>query len=136
MFNTDTQRKCHGRYPVAVVDRDAAELEIANRSDLVMGPVILPDVGLVWLFNTSSPTLYRRGYRFLARARTSGLVRQLVLNEFGSWRAPRNRTLLPIPEGGLSPYDELLRWVGRRAAVYCKDCAVSPVKDPGARREK
>ena len=107
----------HGRYPVAVVDRDAAELEIANRSDLVMGPVILPDVGLVWLFNTSSPTLYRRGYRFLARARTSGLVRQLVLNEVGSWRAPRNRTLLPIPEGGLSPYDELLRWVGRRYEI-------------------
>ena len=107
----------HGRYPVAVVDRDAAELEIANRSDLELGPVILPDVGLVWLFNTSSPTLYRRGHRFLARARTSGLVRQLVLNEFGSWQPPRRRTLLPIPEGALSPYDELLRWVGRRYEI-------------------
>jgi membrane-bound lytic murein transglycosylase F len=107
----------HGRYPVAVVDRDSAELEIANRSDLEMGPVIVPNVGLVWFFNTSSPTLSRRGFLFLARARTSGLVRQLVFNEFGSWQAPRLRTLLPIPEGALSPYDELLRWVGRRYGI-------------------
>jgi len=41
----------HGRYPVAVVDRDAAELEIANRSDLELGPIIMPEVELVWLFN-------------------------------------------------------------------------------------
>lgn len=107
----------HGRYPVALADRDAAEIEIANRADLAMGPVILPDVGLVWLFNTSSPTLFRRGYRFLEKARTSGLVRQLVLNHFGSWQAPRRRTLLPIPEGALSPYDELLKWVGRRYEI-------------------
>jgi len=106
-----------GRYPMAVVDRDAAELEIANRPDLKMGPVILPDVGLVWVFNTSSPTLHRRAYRFLAKARTSGVVRQLVLSEFGSWQAPRLRTLLPIPDGALSPYDELLRWVGRRYEI-------------------
>jgi membrane-bound lytic murein transglycosylase F len=107
----------HGRFPVAVADRDAAELEIANRSDLQMGPVILPEVGLVWLFNPSSPTLHRRGSRFLARARTSGLVRQLVLNHFGTWQTPKRRTLLPIPEGALSPYDELLKWVGRRYEI-------------------
>ena len=107
----------HGRFPVAVVDRDAAALEIFNRSDLQMGPVIVPDVGLVWLFNPSAPTLHRRGYRFLVRARTSGLVRQLVLNHFGNWQPPRRRTLLPIPEGALSPYDELLRWVGRRYEI-------------------
>ena len=107
----------HGRYPVAIVDRDAAVLEIANRSDLKLGPAILPDVGLVWLFNHSSPTLYRRGDRFLAKARTSGLVRQLVLNEFGTWQAPRIRTLLPIPNGALSPYDELLRWVGTQYEI-------------------
>ncbi len=103
-----------GNWPVAVVDEDAAKLEVANRTDLMIGAVVLPDAELVWILNSSSPRLFRVADRFLREARRSGLVRQLVYNEFGSWQRYRRRSLLPTPEGNLSPYDELLQWAGRR----------------------
>lgn len=103
-----------GNVPVAVVDEDAANLEIANRSDLMVGAVVMPDVELVWILNSSSPRLFHTADRFLRVARKSGLVRQLVHNEFGSWKRHRRRSLLPIPDGNLSPYDELLQWAGRQ----------------------
>lgn len=103
-----------GNVPVAVVDEDAANLEVANRTDLMLGAVVLPDVELVWILNSSSPRLFNAADRYLRKARKSGLVRQLVHNEFGSWQRHRRRTVLPIPEGALSPYDELLQWAGRR----------------------
>jgi membrane-bound lytic murein transglycosylase F len=106
-----------GEAPLAVVDQDAAKLEIRNRTDLQQGTIVLPQVGLSWVLNTSSPRLYREVDRFLGEARKSGMVRQLVFNEFGSWEAPRPKTLLPIPEGGLSQYDELLQWVGREYEI-------------------
>jgi membrane-bound lytic murein transglycosylase F len=106
-----------GVAPLAVVDQDAAKLEIRNRTDLQQGTTVLPQVGLSWVLNSSSPRLYREVSRFLAEARKSGMVRQLVFNEFGSWEAPRPKTLLPIPEGGLSQYDELLQWVGREYEI-------------------
>jgi membrane-bound lytic murein transglycosylase F len=108
------QDVAHGRVPVAVVDEDAARLELANRTDLQPGCVVLPDIELVWLLNTSSPNLYREVNRYLRTVRTSGVVRQLVLNHLGSWQQglPRNRPA--IPDGALTPYDELLKWVGRR----------------------
>lgn len=101
-----------GEVPVAVVDRDAARLEVADRPGLAMGPVVLPDVGLVWLLNASSPQLRREVDLFLREVRGSGFVRQLVFNQFGSSRPPGTAGLLPIPDGALSPYDELLRWAG------------------------
>ena len=106
-----------GRVAVAVVDEDAARFGVADRSDLQKGPVILPQAGLVWIVNVSAPNLHRRLNRWLREARSSGLVRQLVLSQFGSWQPHRKRTLLPIPEGALSPYDELLQWVGRRYGI-------------------
>jgi membrane-bound lytic murein transglycosylase F len=106
-----------GRLPVAVVDEDAAKLELANWPDLRRGPVVVPDVDLVWLLNASSPRLHAAANRFLSEVRKSGVVKQLVLNEFGSWEPPRDRSLLPIPDGALSPYDELLQWVGRRYEI-------------------
>ena len=106
-----------GEASLAVVDEDAAKLEIRNRTDLQSGTVVVPQVGLSWVLNPSSPRLYREAGRFLAEARSSGMVRQLVLNEFGSWEPPRPKTLLPIPEGGLSQYDELLQWVGREYEI-------------------
>jgi membrane-bound lytic murein transglycosylase F len=102
-----------GNWPVAVVDEDAAKLEVANRTDLMIGVVVLPDAELVWILNSSSPRLFRVADRFLREAQRSGLVRQLVYNEFGSWQRYRRRSLLPTPEGNLSPYDELLQWAGR-----------------------
>ena len=106
-----------GNVPMAVVDEDAAKFGVADRADLQKGPVILPRVELVWMVNVSSPNLHRALNRWLREARSSGLVRQLVLSQFGSWQPYRKRTLLPIPEGALSPYDELLQWVGRRYGI-------------------
>ncbi len=102
-----------GNVPVAVVDRDAAKLELANRPDLQMGPVVVPGVDLVWVLNPSAPRLLAEANRYLHEMRRSGGVRQLVLNEFGTWQPYRPKTLLPTPEDALSPYDELLQWVGR-----------------------
>ena len=106
-----------GRAPVAVVDGDAARLAVADRTDLQIGPVVLPRVELVWLVNPSSPNLHRAINAWLREVRSSGLVRQLVRSELGSWQPYRKRTLLPIPEGALSPYDELLQWVGRSNGI-------------------
>jgi membrane-bound lytic murein transglycosylase F len=106
-----------GNAPVAVVDEDAARFGIADRSDLVRGTVVLPKVELVWSTNVSSPNLFRVLNRWLHEARRSGLVRQLVLSHLGSWQPYQKRTLLPIPDGALSPYDELLQWVGRRYGI-------------------
>jgi membrane-bound lytic murein transglycosylase F len=106
-----------GRAPMAVVDDDAAEFGVTDRNDLVKGPVVLPRAALVWMANVSSPNLHRSLNRWLQEARRSGLVRQLELSHLGSWRPYRKRTLLPIPEGALSPYDELLQWVGRRYGI-------------------
>jgi membrane-bound lytic murein transglycosylase F len=106
-----------GNTPVAVVDDDAAQFGLADRPDLVKGPVILPRVGLVWMTNPSSPHLYREINRWLDEARSSGLVRQLVLSHLGSWQPHQKPTLLPTPEGALSPYDELLQWVGLRYGI-------------------
>jgi membrane-bound lytic murein transglycosylase F len=106
-----------GNVPVAVVDEDAAEFGLADRADLQRGPVIVPRAELVWIVNVSAPNLHRAANRWLREARSSGLVRQLVLSQFGSWQPHRKQTLLPIPEGALSPYDELLQWVGRRYGI-------------------
>jgi membrane-bound lytic murein transglycosylase F len=103
-----------GRVPVAVVDEDAARLALADRTDLQIGPVVLPEVELVWVVNADSPVLHRMANSWLRDAKSSGLVRQLVRSQLGSWRRHRKPTLLPIPKGALSPYDELLKWVGHR----------------------
>jgi membrane-bound lytic murein transglycosylase F len=71
----------------------------------------------VWLLNTTSTDLLDAANGFLRQARSSGFVRQLVLNEFGSWSSPRQKAALPTPEGSLSPYDELLQWVGQRYQI-------------------
>ncbi len=102
-----------GRAPVAVVNRDAARLAVSGRSDLQIGPVVVPDVSLVWVFNVSSPRLLSRANNWLRSARLSGMVRQLVINQFGKREPPRPAAMLPIPDGALTPYDELLQWAGR-----------------------
>jgi membrane-bound lytic murein transglycosylase F len=103
-----------GNMPVAVVGEDAAKLAVANRADLMVGAVVLPEVELVWILNPSSPRLFILADRHIREVRKSGVVRQLVHNEFGSWQRHRRRTLLPTPEGALSPYDEVLQWAGRQ----------------------
>lgn len=106
-----------GHAPLAVVDEDAARFGVADRNDIVEGPVVLPRVGLVWMVNVSSPNLHRSLNRWLQEAKKSGLVRQLELSHLGSWQPHRKQTLLPIPDGALSPYDEVLQWVGRRNGI-------------------
>ena len=106
-----------GNSPVAVVDDDAAKFGSIDRTDLVIGPVVLPRVELRWVMNAGSPVLQRTVNRWLREARSSGHVRLLVRSQLGSWKPRRKRTLLPIPDGALSPYDELLKWVGHRYQI-------------------
>ncbi len=103
-----------GHFPVAVVDEDAARLEIADRADLSLGPVVLPGVPLVWVLNPSSSQLHREVNSWLWEAESSGFVQQLILNDLASYDPRRHPTVLPTPDGALSPYDELLSWVGRQ----------------------
>lgn len=106
-----------GRMPVAVVDEDAAKLALADRPDLQEGAVVLPGVGLVWLFNPSAPALHRRANGFLESARKSGLVRQLAANYFGTFKPYVKADLPPIPENALTPFDEILQWAGREYEI-------------------
>jgi len=111
------QMVARGQAYAAVVDDDAVRLEVDNRSDLLRGPVVLPDVPLVWLLNPSSPQLRFRVDDFLRRARTSGLVRQLTQKSLGIWHLYRSPRLPPVPEGHLTPYDEYLTWAARQNGI-------------------
>jgi membrane-bound lytic murein transglycosylase F len=98
----------------AVVDDDAARLELDNGTDLQRGPVVLPDVPLVWVLNTSSPELRKLADGFLRRARSSGLVSQLTHKNLGSWNLYVSPRLPAVPEGDLTPFDEYLTWAARQ----------------------
>ncbi len=106
-----------GRVDVAVVDEDAARLELDTSSGLHRGPVVLPDVPLVWVLNTSSSKLHRAVDEFLAQASRSGLARQLAQSNLGGRRLALSPRLPPIPEGDLTPYDEYLKWGARRSGL-------------------
>ena len=106
-----------GRIGVAVVDRDTAQLELTHLADLRLGPVVLPDQPLVWLFNPMSAELASRADDFLSRARSSGTVRQLAAAQLGSWSPPVPADLPAVPDGAITPYDELLRFEGQRRGV-------------------
>jgi membrane-bound lytic murein transglycosylase F len=103
-----------GGVDVAVVDRDAARLELDSATGLHAGPVVLPDVELVWVLNTSSPVLRGRVDAFLARSARSGLVRQLASKNFGGGGVRVSPRLPPVPDGDLTPYDEYLTWAARQ----------------------
>jgi len=106
-----------GSADLAVVDADTARLELQHRSGLVLGPVVVPEVPLVWVLNPSAPRLHKVIDAFLTKERRSGLVRQLARSELGSWK-PYISPLLPeVPVGSLTPYDELLRWEGRQHGI-------------------
>lgn len=102
---------------VAVTDDDIAHLVLADRTDLEPAFVVIPRAELAWIVRWSSPRLARAADDFLAHARVSGLVRQLSLSELGSWQPHVPRRLPDIPAGALTPYDELLQWVGRRHGI-------------------
>jgi membrane-bound lytic murein transglycosylase F len=110
-------RVSRGLADVAVVDRDTAGLELNNRPDLRMGPVVVPDVPLVWILNVSSPRLHREVDSFLRRALVNGLARQLASSELGSWTPYVPSHLPEVPPGDLTPYDELLQWAGRSRGI-------------------
>jgi membrane-bound lytic murein transglycosylase F len=103
-----------GAADAAVVDSDAANLELENRTNLALGPVVLPDVPLVWVLNPSSPDLLDSVDRFLEQARYSGLVRQLAGRNLGGWSAHVPARLPTVPKGDLTPYDEYLKWAARQ----------------------
>ncbi len=106
-----------GEAYAAVVDGDTARLELADRPGLIGGVTVLPDVPLVWAISPGAVDLSSRVNRFLSRSRKNGLIRQLERNHFGNWQAfvPANRP--EIPPGALSPFDEVLRWAGRKHGI-------------------
>ena len=108
------QAVARGRAFAAVADEDAVRLELDNRSDLVRGPVVLPDVPLVWILNTTSPQLREKADGFLRRAGDSGLILQLTQKSLGIWRPHVSPRLPPVPDGHLTPYDEYLTWAARQ----------------------
>ena len=108
------QAVARGQAYSAVVDEDAVTLELENRSDLLRGPVVLPNVPLVWILNTTSPDLRDRVDGFLRRAKDSGLIRQLTQKSIGVWKLHISPRLPPVPDGHLTPYDEYLTWAARQ----------------------
>jgi len=82
-----------------------------------LGTVVIPDVPLVWVLNPTSPHLRRSADEFLRRSGLSGTVRQLVYSQLGS-RSPRISKGVPeVPEGAITPYDEILQFVGRTEGI-------------------
>ncbi len=108
------QAVARGEVIAAVVDEDSARLELDNRSDLQRGPLVLPDVGLVWIVNTTAPELRSKVDAFLRRASASGEVRQLIEKNLGSWNLYVSPRLPSVPPGDLTPYDEYLTWAARQ----------------------
>ncbi len=106
-----------GEGAVAVVDEDTAALELEGRPGLSAGAVVLPEVPLVWILNPSSPRLRDRADAFLTRAERSGLVRQLVASQLGTWRPPVPRHLPRVPAGALTPFDARLKEVGEEYGI-------------------
>jgi membrane-bound lytic murein transglycosylase F len=113
-----------GRIGVAVVDGDIARLELAGRSDLRRGPVVLPSVPLVWIANPSAPKLARRASEFLNEVTRSGRLQALAAADLGAVlplpvEAPAVAAVerRETPAGAITPYDELLRQEGERRGV-------------------
>jgi len=111
------QMVARGRAHCAVVDEDAVALEVDSRSDLVRGPVVMPDVPLVWVMNPTSPELRSRVDEFLRRARTTGLVQELIGKSLGLWSLYTSPRLPTVPEGHLTPYDEYVTWAARQNGI-------------------
>jgi membrane-bound lytic murein transglycosylase F len=106
-----------GQAEVAVVDSDTARLELANRPELQQGPTVLPDVPLVWIMNVGSQRLHDAVDSYLSEVRVSGLATLLARDQLGSWRPYVAPDLPDVPPGALTPYDELLKWVGRSHGI-------------------
>lgn len=106
-----------GNGDVAVVDDDIASLTLADRTDLESAFVVVPAADLAWIVRPSAPDLAHAASQFLLEARVSGMIRQLMLSQLGSWQPHVPRRLPAIPDGALTPYDELLQWVGRRYGI-------------------
>ncbi len=106
-----------GDAPAAVVDADLLRLELPDRPNLVAGPVVLPGCALRWAVAPGAPGLLEAAGRFLRRARRSGVLRELELAELrpgGRWTPPRAPE---VPEGALTPYDDLLIQAGRETGI-------------------
>lgn len=106
-----------GKFYAAVVDSDTARIELSRRSGLKRGAVVLSGLPLRWLANREGRDLMARADRFLRRARKDGRLRQLEQRYFGSSSRRLSWRLPDIPEGDLSPFDENLRWAGRKYGI-------------------
>lgn len=111
---TAVRAVARGDVLTAVVDEDTARLELENHGDLQRGPIVVPNVDLVWILNPTSPELRSRVDDFLRKKRASGEVRQLIQKNLGTWRLHVSPRLPPVPDGHLTPYDEYLTWAARQ----------------------
>lgn len=118
MADTDAfsalQAVARGDADAAVVDSDALRVELEGRDDLQTGPLVLSDIPLVWILNTSSPELRRAVDAFLVEARATGQVDQLIQKNLGTWKLHVSPRLPEVPEGHLTPYDEYVTWAARQ----------------------
>jgi len=106
-----------GQVNAAIVDRDTARLELETRPDLQLGPVVMRQIPLVWVVSPGATRLQATASGYLRSVRRSGLVRQLALSELGRWRRFVPAHIPPVPDGALTPYDELLKGVARRESL-------------------
>ena len=106
-----------GGADVAVVDQDLARLELDDREGLRLGPVVVPRVGLVWVGNPASGDLIDEADRYLAEARSSRFLDRVFAAELATrerWIAPH---IPKVPEGRLTPWDDLLRRAGSKHGI-------------------
>jgi len=106
-----------GEAQVAVVDSDLARLELPERGVLRAGATALEECRLSWVLNVTAPELRRRADKFLRAARLSGLVRLLARSELGPRGRPVARHVASVPEGALTPYDDMLQTAGRELGL-------------------
>ncbi|MCP4899154.1 MAG: transglycosylase SLT domain-containing protein [bacterium] len=107
-----------GEADVAIVDRDSARLALEDRPSLILGGAVLKDVGLVWLFAPHSGELKKSADRFLGASRRSGFVRLLARSELGTGGRWYTSSTPEVPDGRLTPYDDLLK---REARIQAMD---------------
>ncbi len=111
------QEVVHARQALAVVDEDAARLDLAERGGLAAGCVVLPRQPLRWVFSPGASALQAEADAFLVSARTSGLLADLERRELAVPEPVATWTRTSAADNRLTPYDDLLRAAGMRHGV-------------------
>jgi membrane-bound lytic murein transglycosylase F len=106
-----------GKAEIALMDSDAVRLKLGDRPDLGTGVVVLRQVPLVWQLNPGAEELHEAVSSYLERSTRSGLGRQLALKNLSDRQPYVPESTPEAPPGALSPFDEVLKWAGRRHGI-------------------